>query len=98
MISPSAKLIMRKIAAAIQIIVSLYILGLGIIDFVGFIDSNYRFTLDSVATLTILAGVLLLMGSINILTNKSSGKILSIVGWGLSASLLVWTIKTFDLM
>ena len=75
------KLEMRKIAVIIQILASLLIMALGIVDFIGFIDSNYKFTLDIVAILTILAGVLLLIGSINILTKKASGKILTILGW-----------------
>ncbi len=91
------KLEMRKIAVIIQILASLLIMALGIVDFIGFIDSNYKFTLDIVAILTILAGVLLLIGSINILTKKASGKILTILGWILSASLLVWVIKTFHI-
>lgn len=88
---------MKKVLAIIQIFISLYILGLGVVDFIGFIDSNYRFTLDGVAILTISAGALLLVGSINILRNGPSGKILSILGWVLSVGLFVRFIKTFHI-
>lgn len=87
---------MKKAFWIFQILLSLYVIGLGIVDFIGFIDLSYRFAIDSVAVLTILAGILLLLGSVRALRGRS-GKVVSILGWVLLVGLLIYFIKSFHL-
>ena len=82
----------KKILAGIQLLVSLFVVGLGLVDF---IDSNN--TIDIVAVLTMLAGVILFIGSVNIMSRKTSGKTITILGWLLVLSLLIYFVKTFSL-